>query len=604
MKITSLFIPVMYMLYISSAAYAIQGSYSFLAINYGPEWSVYARAVDGKMMDQNCPVNLCISVEGYCKNTAYCSIFGVNTRLTIPEDVKLVTSDGTVVGDEVCVGDKFKIEKGADKGEYWDDGGDMDSPPVYWVDDVEALVTKLVNQHKSASPARVGGTKVSDGYVDPLAGVPVYNKNLMSGIGPTSGVDVLEHWKIIGNIACSIKGNATTQGNIAKDGEYYKAVAAGDATFQENDVAECIYYYYGGICDPKDPMCGGTDSFCQYQVPMFPNMDGHSLQDLVKVGTISLKKNLKITTASKPQAEFSIAGAESVKLGEANNLRVVVKNTGDVDITLTDISSKAPHKYVSCDKSSIAPGTESECILSVTPSADTGLDVTVSYSYKTCGKTMYGSMSKIVLGTLKIMPKASYQAYGIEVKGDCSNAYYSCDAPKDAMLSVGYRCMKQQEYYTPTAGRADMEYDLSSIPNGTNIASVSLMIKPSLVSKPQKIGAYVYNSELQPVSCSAGGDICTQPYCKECIPLYNIPGDAITSQEITDAKTYSLDVTESVKKAISNGDKVISFQLRGTEDVWATQGAAQCGTDGYWTKQDVSIPATGGDAPALAIVVK
>jgi hypothetical protein len=232
------------------------------------------------------------------------------------------------------------------------------------------------------------------------------------------------------------------------------------------------------------------------------------------------------------------------------------------------------------------------------------LDVTVSYEYKSCGKTSLGQVSKIVLGTAKIMPKAAYQAYGIEVKGDCNNAYYACDAPKDSMLSVGYRCMKQQAYYTPSAGRADMEYDLTSIPNGTDIASASLRIKPSVVNKPQKIDAYVYNSGLEPVSCSAGGDICTQPYCKECIPLYNIPGDAIASQEITDAKAYSLDVTDYVKKALSGGNTIISFQLRGAENVWATQGAAQCGTDGYWTNQDVSIPATGADGPALVIIIK
>ncbi|MFZ2456604.1 MAG: hypothetical protein WAX07_09025 [Candidatus Altiarchaeia archaeon] len=586
----------------SCTASAVSGSYNFLALNYGMMWSQYASAVEGKDIgDKNCPVAVGISMDGYAKKTVYCSIFGVNTRITIPEDVKLVTSDGYVVADEMCVGEKFTLAKGASKGEYWDDGGDMDSPPVYWIADVEAVVNKLVSQHKSASPAKVGGTKVADGYVDPLTGIPVYNVDLK---GNASGTGFLEHYNIIGNLACSMKGTANPSGNLAQAGEYYQATAAGDASFQADYTVECIYYYYGGICDPASDMCGGTDAFCQYQVPMFPKMSGKSLKDLVKVGTISVKKNIKITQAGDAKAEFSISGAQAASVGEQINLRVLVKNTGTANMTIKTISSRAPHKFVSCDSSIVAPGKETECILSVTPSADDGLDVTVGYEYKSCGRTKSGQVSKTVLGTARIMPKEAYQVYGIEVKGDCKNAYYACDAPKDGMLSVGYRCMEQSYYYTPSAGRADMEYDISSFAAGTEISVASLRIKPAVVNKPQKIGAFVYNFGLEPVSCSAGGDICTQPYCKECEPLYNIPGDAIASQEISTAQAYSLDVTEYVRKAVNNGDKVISFQLRGEENLWDTQGASQCGSDGYWTKQDVSIPATGADAPALEIVIK
>jgi hypothetical protein len=565
-------------------------------------WSQYASAVEGKGLgDKNCPVALGVDMDGYGKKTAYCSVFEVNTRITVPEDVKLVTSDGYVVSDEICVGDEFKIAKGASKGEFWEDGGDVDSPAIYWVDDVEALVKELVSKHRSSSPARVGGTKVSDGYVDSFAGVPVYNVNLKSTVSSTSILK--EHYKIMGNLVCSVKGTADAQGKITQDGEYYKATQPGDATLNANYVVECIYYYYGGTCDPSSDMCAGTDSFCQYQVPMFPKMSGNSLEDLVKIGTISVKKNIKISQAVDAKAEFTIAGAEAAAVGEKINLRVLVKNTGTADMTITDISSKAAHKLVSCDAPTVAPGTETECILSVTPTTDTGLDVTVTYTYKSCGKTLTSQISKVVLGTAKITPTVEYQAYGIDVKGDCKNSYYSCDAPKD-QLSVGYRCMKQQNYYTPSAGRADLEYDLSSLASDADIAVATLKIKPSIVNKPQKVGVYVYSLGLEPVSCHAGGDICTQPYCKECEPLYNIPGDAITSKEISSQQVYSFDVTQYVRKALSSGDKMIGFQLRGAENLWDTQGASQCGTEGYWTNQDVSFPASGADGPSLEIVIK
>ncbi len=607
MKIRDIVLPVtlMYLLYLSCSAYAIQGSYNFLALNYGLMWSQYASTVEGKAAgDKNCPVNLCLGLDGYCKNRVYCGIFEITTRITVPEDLNLVTSDGYVVGDEVCVGDEFKLDKGLIKGEDWDDGGDQDSPAIYWIDDVESAVKKIVSQHETSSPARIGGTQVDDGYVDPLSGVAVYTR-----IIPASSAvyNVSGNYKIIGNIACSVKGSASANGEIMQDGDYYKATAPGTASFNANYVVECMYYYYGGACNPSDDMCSATsatNTFCQYQVPMFPHLTGSSLKDLLSVGTISLNKNLKITTSSTPKVGFSITGAESIKLGEENNLRILVKNTGDTNITVTDIYSTAPHKYISCDNPTIAPGTESECIMSVTPTVGTGLDVTILYEYSSCGKEETGQITKIVLGSESLTPSAAYQVYGTDVKGDCKNSYYSCDTPSDSLLSVGYRCEKEQSYNTPTAGRADLQFDLSTLDPTASIAAANLKITPSLVTTPQKIGVYVLNSALTPASCSPGGDICTQPYCMECQPLYAILGDAIATQDVSAIQPYSFDVTEYVKSAVASGNKVISFQLRGVENLWDTQGGTQCDSDGYWTKQDVSIPASGADGPVLEIVLK
>jgi len=387
---------------LSCSAFAVGGAYSFWALNYGPMWSNYARVVDGKTMDRNCPVNICISDEGYCKKTVYCSIVGINTRITIPDDVKLITPAGNVVGDEICVGDSFKVVKGANKGEYWDDGGDMDSPQVYWVDDVEALAAKLVSQHKSSSTAKIGGTPVGDGYVDPLTGIPVYNKQLMSS---SIQNDILEHFKITGNLVCSLKGDApTTGGVLAKEGEYYRATSPGTASFNAAYPVECMYYYYGGICDPSDSMCGGSNSFCLYQVPMFPNMDGNGLSGLLDVGSISLSRTIKVTQAGSAKAEFEVAGLDDVRFGEQNNLRILVENVGNVSMSVKAISSKSPYKFISCDVSSIAPGSRAECILQVTPTASTGLDVSVSYEYSSCGRRQTGVISKTLLGTATVMP--------------------------------------------------------------------------------------------------------------------------------------------------------------------------------------------------------
>ena len=69
-----------------------------------------------------------------------------SAHVTVPEDLKLVSSEGFVVGDEVCVGDRFGLQRGVSRGEFWNEGGDLDTPPIYWVDDVEEFSKELVKR--------------------------------------------------------------------------------------------------------------------------------------------------------------------------------------------------------------------------------------------------------------------------------------------------------------------------------------------------------------------------------------------------------------------------------------------------------------------------
>ena len=100
--------------------------------------------------------------------------FGI--KITVPGDYKLVKSDGSVVGDEVCLGDQFKIVSGETKGEYWQDGGVSDSPPIQWVDDVDVVFEKVIDYLNRDYTLKgvPSGTPV-DGFVDPVTGVRVYN---------------------------------------------------------------------------------------------------------------------------------------------------------------------------------------------------------------------------------------------------------------------------------------------------------------------------------------------------------------------------------------------------------------------------------------------
>ena len=165
--------------------------------------------------------------------------YGILTRINIPEDFKLTTSDGNVVGDEVCVGDKLQLTKGVDKGEFYGDDGNDDSPSVYWVSDVEALVKNIMAYHEETKRTWsdiCAKSAPSDGFVDPLSGVPVY----------TTSVQMMgaEAAYITGNVVCSLKGDSGL--GFSSSGSY-TATTPGTVNLAATYDIECMYYYYGGV---------------------------------------------------------------------------------------------------------------------------------------------------------------------------------------------------------------------------------------------------------------------------------------------------------------------------------------------------------------------
>jgi hypothetical protein len=179
----------------------------------------------------------------------------------------------------------------------------------------------------------------------------------------------------------------------------------------------------------------------------------------------------------------------------------------------------------------------------------------------------------------------------------CINHYYSCyNSRPDNILYVGYKCYKGENYNIPTRERINFGFGLTTLPTAKTIKSAILSITVKNVIKPQDITLYVdvRDDWINKPTCEAIGDVCGPSYCKEeCSQIFDIGGNSDEKNSISMPGTYSYDVTDYVSKAYG-GDKYISFQLRGDEDVWTKSGAESCNKYLAWEPQDIEVDVSAG----------
>ena len=624
------------------------------------------------------------------------------SQITVPEDIKLVSSSNQVVGDELCVGDKFSFQSNVkdsnydgDGGEYWEEGGYPDTPPVLWVQDIEEAVREVIdcqnkkggggyvskfsntmystNTPQQAStgsglcgninptnysynytifPTNTGGYTTDTGGSVQSGGLPGVLSSCLEQMqgncfatpeaagGKCEGTTDKEqpyfkekYKPMRGNVACAVLEKNVSAGAAVKNGNYYEVVGKEDINFTAEIDVQCFYYYDkspfmlasipSGTYPPSGLGIGfpiafdcatGSEEMDEYSFLMLSYCNPSSKKnacdqlsaDGFKVGTIRFNKYIKVVDSGLPKVDVTVVGADDVKFGQENILKVLVKNGGDVDITVTGISSKAPYRFISCDKAPVKPGEEAECLLSVTPKIGSGLDVVVSYGCKVCGKVKAGSVSKVLIESTTVTPAASAQIYSIDVHGDCENSYYGCYAPdKDGKFAVGYKCYNTgDQYYSPVKERFDLRFVLPNLSSKT-VVGASLNLFASGVNRAQEVKVFSGKVDWTPTSCSASGDICSRPYCEQCAPSFDFAGGVQRSaQTIGGGGKVSYDLTDQVKEAYSGGLSVLNLQVRGEEDVWSSAGKDSCGRLNDWVKQDVEFAGSVGGKPYLEIVYK
>ena len=549
----------------------------------------------------------------------------------IPEDIKLVTSDNYVVENTLCVGDKFRLVRGRDIGEWIVRGGDIDTPPIYWVDDVEKLFLDMMAYHDSTFTRSEDIHKelyCPDGYVDPVFNIPVYSIS-------TPGLSDIFANIHIGSIVCSVKEKEIdVPSSLKKSGDYYEATDSGDTTFNAEFVVECMDYYFAGAwsnylrdciqlrdmskCDlylfrvPTIIKNGPEDRIdveiargsCSAPVHMYRSYN--SIEDFFRVGVMNFTREIRIEKRVDPPSISISSFIGSVVFGETSTVRLLIRNEGEVDITIKDITCNVDYEFLACDKPSLKPNEEAECLLSVVPKPDSGISASVKYEYESCGRSIELSGDETIVDLVKIQPHRSAQVSRMDVHGDCTNTYYACYTPdKDGKLSVGYNCFNRDLYFIPGNERFDLGFDISSLPENVDILSAKVYLNAINVNKPQDVMIYGIDNEWIPKACTPGGDICGPTYCKdECSSLYDIGANVISKIHIDSSGWYSFDVTEFMRSEYGNGKGYLSFQFRGnTENMWNERGRDSCTKSKDWDHYDVEFSGVGGaDRPYLQVI--
>lgn len=314
-------------------------------------------------------------------------------RITVSTSLNLVTPGGYSVGDELCVGDKFAVKKSADDGEFWNDGGHYDSPPIIWVEDAAKAAKEAIK-----CPG------ASYGYTSRLKSIPLYPISEIGGDSERGGAK--------GSVVCSLVEKVDS-GGLDKDGDYYVAGKPGSVKFNVSLGLRCMYYYVTGLGRVSAGSPNGGSGLMVIPDGMegmfLPGICNKVSLDSLKIGDTGLSKEIKIVDGgATPQIDLSVPDIE-YNPGVSTNMRVLVKNTGKADARITKVSASVAYAFVSCDSLDVKSGAQGECLLTVTPSAGQGLTVTVDYESKACGKTRAGRASRSLLGSSIVNPSASAQ---------------------------------------------------------------------------------------------------------------------------------------------------------------------------------------------------
>jgi hypothetical protein len=307
------------------------------------------------------------------------------------------------------------------------------------------------------------------------------------------------------------------------------------------------------------------------------------------------------TDCPSARISLSISDSDSLKYGQISTLKVLVNNAGDAQATINKVSATLGYKFLSCDSYNVNPKERTECRITVSPIRGKVLSVQLDYGYVSCGRTRVAQVQIVVLESKELSPSEIAQVYAIDVHGGCENSYYACSSPSSSGgYSAGYKCYNENgNYYSPTKERVNIKFDLPEV-SSIVLYGAGLRISVTSVNKVQDVSLYRIGSSWKPVSCVAGGDICTQPYCGECEALYSASGSLISKKLSAGGDIY-FDITEAVSKAYSSGQKTLSLQLRGEEDVWESSGSASCGGRNSWRTQDYEIRGDNYIGPRLTL---
>ncbi|MEM2918203.1 MAG: hypothetical protein QXY62_01720 [Candidatus Altiarchaeota archaeon] len=504
----------------------------------------------------------------------------------------LTSSKGDYVlrnGDDVCVGDvlagdflpKLPGTPGPPTpGEWRSDGGSCDSPPIVLVDDIDEVIADI-----------------ESGFYD----AETYTAQICWSFGRHK-----QKCTIDGNLICEYKCEPKFSGGIKLTSDNsLKVTNPGEITIDVKCNLRCIMFVKRTY-DWKTEL----DKYGRFRAT---TVEDESLLGYM-LATPEINLNARYTLnaiENEKMPKIELKKSRINKVGDSYIIRILVMNTGEQLAKIDKIELNLQDYEILSQPKEVETGAVKEIIVKSKNLALIGetLKLTVRYRADRLGCLETKNFEEIFdLGNYKkLKPIVSAQVYRADVKGDCENTYYSCYSPdREGNFYVAYECFNRDPYFTPRNGRVDLKFDISRIAkqldSGSEILSAKLYLNVNKINKPQQISILsLDNNNWISKDCVPGGDICTQPYCPECLQLYDLNGEVIASKFISNSGIHEFDITDIFKRKVNAKEEYISLQIRGEEDVWNTLGKDSCLNPKDWDKKNIAI--SGSTATYLQILL-
>ena len=278
---------------------------------------------------------------------------------------------------DACVGSKMKIDSNSFSGEWFSKGGPHDSPPIEWVEDLEEVKRKIEQG--------IFDTKVYDGIICSWRSVAERDT------GP-------ERCVVRGSLICSSK--SCNVGALSSAVEYNSnlneitILNEGTHEIDYNCDIECIFFI--------------NRKNMTYSVKMLSDFYGY----LKLNGTLRSLKEKIVLNAERGQrgpdleiVSYNINPKE-IKEGEKFYIKLKVKNNGDMEAKLDNLSLNLKNYEIIYGPKSIAPGEIKEIMIKARGESVASLQSEVKYRSDSIGCLPTTSFKESFrIGELKITGK-------------------------------------------------------------------------------------------------------------------------------------------------------------------------------------------------------
>jgi hypothetical protein len=251
--------------------------------------------------------------------------------------------------DISCLGDNISMQDLNASGEWYKKGGPVDSPPIEWVDDIEAVKQQIRE-----------GTFETTTYLTTLCSWQMQRE---AATGPSRCI-------YNGTLICQEKCTTTAQ-----EGQSLDTTTEGQVEVTMSCTPDCIFF-----AERKDIGSSGY----------MPKYYGYFVLTREPLPTLEYKQTLQVvdnssTNHTGPKIEVISPAYNPLTINKTTEpLRFILKNTGDMDAKINNLALNVPFRIV-YSPTIVSAGKEEEAVLELTAETSTDLELDVDYSALTLG---------------------------------------------------------------------------------------------------------------------------------------------------------------------------------------------------------------------------